>query len=105
MAASFGGMALVVASLGHRRQSTTKLVRTAEPESAAESESPPPKSETTATKEDAPPPPPPPPPPFDPSEQVGAMAPLGFFDPAGFAKLGDKEGFNNLRATEIKHGR
>jgi len=105
MAASFGGMALVVASLGHRRQSTTKLVRTAEPESAAESESPPPKSETTATKEDAPPPPPPPPPPFDPSKQVGAMAPLGFFDPAGFAKLGDKEGFNNLRAAEIKHGR
>merc|ERR1711894_414710 len=76
-----------------------------EPESAAESESPPPKSETTATKEDAPPPPPPPPPPFDPSKQVGAMAPLGFFDPAGFAKLGDKEGFNNLRAAEIKHGR
>jgi len=33
------------------------------------------------------------------------MAPLGFFDPAGFAKLGDKEGFNNLRAAEIKHGR
>lgn len=105
MAASFGGMALVVASLGHRRQATTKLVRTAEPESAAESESPPPKSETTATKEDAPPPPPPPPPPFDPSKQVGSMAPLGFFDPAGFAKLGDKEGFNNLRAAEIKHGR
>jgi len=105
VAASFGGMALVVASLGHRRQATTKLVRTAEPESAAESESPPPKSETTATKEDAPPPPPPPPPPFDPSKQVGAMAPLGFFDPAGFAKLGDKEGFNNLRAAEIKHGR
>merc|ERR1712241_346844 len=32
-------------------------------------------------------------------------APLGFFDPAGFSKVGDKEGFNNLRAAEIKHGR
>jgi light-harvesting complex I chlorophyll a/b binding protein 1 len=33
------------------------------------------------------------------------MAPLGFFDPLGFAKMGDEEGFNNLRAAEIKHGR
>merc|ERR1712037_228499 len=32
-------------------------------------------------------------------------APLGFFDPLGFTKVGDKEGFNNLRAAEIKHGR
>merc|ERR1712242_180762 len=32
-------------------------------------------------------------------------APLGFFDLLGFAKVGDKEGFNNLRAAEIKHGR
>merc|ERR1712203_800935 len=55
--------------------------------------------------ETKPPPPPPPPPPFNPSKQVGAMAPLGFFDPLGFSKVGDKEGFNNLRAAEIKHGR
>eukprot|EP00434_Breviolum_minutum_P041840 symbB.v1.2.037223.t1/scaffold5435.1/size40275/6 len=48
---------------------------------------------------------PPKPPPFDPATQVGAMAPLGFFDPAGFSKVGDKEGFQNLRAAEIKHGR
>jgi hypothetical protein len=48
---------------------------------------------------------PPPPPPFNPSKQVGALAPLGFFDPLGFSKTGDKEGFNNLRAAEIKHGR
>ncbi|CAE8611726.1 unnamed protein product [Polarella glacialis] len=33
------------------------------------------------------------------------MAPLGYFDPAGFSKVGDKAGFNNLRASEIKHGR
>ena len=44
-------------------------------------------------------------PPFDPAKEVGAMAPLGFFDPAGFSKAGDKAGFNNLRAAEIKHGR
>merc|ERR1719299_98985 len=45
------------------------------------------------------------PPPFNPSEQVGAMAPLGFFDPLGFTKVGDENGFRNLRAAELKHGR
>mmetsp|Transcript_114177 Transcript_114177/g.368877 ORF Transcript_114177/g.368877 Transcript_114177/m.368877 type:complete len:461 (-) Transcript_114177:247-1629(-) len=48
---------------------------------------------------------PPPPPPFAPAEQVGAMAPLGFFDPLGFTKVGDEEGFRNLRTAELKHGR
>jgi light-harvesting complex I chlorophyll a/b binding protein 1 len=48
---------------------------------------------------------PPPPPPFNPSTQVGALAPLGFFDPLGFAKTGDKEGFRNLRSAELKHAR
>merc|ERR1719313_2814891 len=48
---------------------------------------------------------PPPPPPFDPSKQVGAMAPMGFFDPLGFSKVGDQEGFRNLRTAELKHGR
>jgi len=48
---------------------------------------------------------PPAPPPFDPAKQIGAMAPLGFFDPAGFSKVGDKEGFQNLRVAELKHGR
>ena len=48
---------------------------------------------------------PPPPPPFDPSKQVGALAPLGFFDPLGFCKMGDEEGFRNLRAAELKHAR
>jgi len=48
---------------------------------------------------------PPAPPPFDPAKQIGAMAPLGFFDPAGFSKVGDKEGFRNLRVAELKHGR
>jgi len=47
----------------------------------------------------------PPPPPFEPAKQVGALAPLGYFDPAGFSKAGDKEGFKNLRVAEIKHAR
>ena len=46
-----------------------------------------------------------PPPPFDQSKQVGAMAPMGFIDPLGFSKVGDKEGFRNLRTAEMKHGR
>jgi len=46
-----------------------------------------------------------PPPPFDPSKQLGVTAPLGFFDPAGFCKVGDEEGFRRLRIAELKHGR
>merc|ERR1711972_1156129 len=42
---------------------------------------------------------------FDPATQIGAMAPLGYFDPAGFSKKGDESGFRTLRAAEIKHGR
>merc|ERR1712014_517157 len=42
---------------------------------------------------------------FDPAVQIGAMAPLGFFDPAGFSKKGDESGFRIKRAAEIKHGR
>jgi len=48
---------------------------------------------------------PPPPPPFSPAAQLGAMAPLGFFDPLGFTTVGDEAGFNKLRASELKHGR
>jgi hypothetical protein len=48
---------------------------------------------------------PPPPPPFDPSKQLGATDPLGFFDPLGFCKVGDEEGFRKFRIAEIKHGR
>jgi len=47
----------------------------------------------------------PPPPPFTPSEQLGATEPLGFFDPLNFTAVGDERGFNNLRASELKHGR
>jgi len=42
---------------------------------------------------------------FDPAVQVGALPPLGFFDPAGFSKKNDETGFRSLRASEIKHGR
>jgi hypothetical protein len=48
---------------------------------------------------------PPPPPPFDPAKQLGAMAPLGYFDPIGFSKVGDEIGFRNLRIAELKHAR
>jgi len=48
---------------------------------------------------------PPPPPPFNPADEVGNTAPLGFFDPLGFSKVGDKQGFRNLRLAEIKHAR
>lgn len=43
--------------------------------------------------------------PFDPAVQLGAMEPLGFWDPAGFSKVGDEAGFYDLRVKEIKHGR
>mmetsp|Transcript_42093 Transcript_42093/g.111109 ORF Transcript_42093/g.111109 Transcript_42093/m.111109 type:complete len:286 (-) Transcript_42093:63-920(-) len=48
---------------------------------------------------------PPAPPPFDPSKQLGVTAPMGFFDPAGFCKVGDEKGFRKLRIAEMKHGR
>ncbi|CAK0874142.1 unnamed protein product [Prorocentrum cordatum] len=42
---------------------------------------------------------------FDPSEQVGATAPLGYWDPAGFCSDGKEETFDDLRGKELKHGR
>mmetsp|Transcript_87226 Transcript_87226/g.260209 ORF Transcript_87226/g.260209 Transcript_87226/m.260209 type:complete len:297 (+) Transcript_87226:88-978(+) len=48
---------------------------------------------------------PPPPPPFDPAAQVGALEPVGFFDPLGFCSPGDEGKFRGLRAAELKHGR
>jgi hypothetical protein len=37
--------------------------------------------------------------------EVGALAPLGFFDPLNLTNDGDKEVFDNLRFVELKHGR
>jgi len=44
-------------------------------------------------------------PPFSPAQQIGAIAPLGFFDPLGFTSVGDERGFRKLQAAELKHGR
>jgi len=43
--------------------------------------------------------------PFDPSLQLGALPPLGYFDPLGFSKVGDRQGFWEMRDREIHHGR
>jgi len=40
---------------------------------------------------------------FDKTSQIGAMQPVGFFDPLGFCK--DEASFKDLRAKELKHGR
>jgi hypothetical protein len=42
---------------------------------------------------------------FEPSAQLGAVAPLGYFDPLGYCQPGDEAEFNRLRSSEIKHGR
>lgn len=40
---------------------------------------------------------------FSKESQIGAQAPLGFFDPAGFCE--DEAKFKDFRAKELKHGR
>lgn len=50
-------------------------------------------------------PPAPVPPPFDPAAQVGAVAPLGFFDPLGLSRDRGEINFRILREAELKHGR
>lgn len=42
---------------------------------------------------------------FDPSLCIGVTDPMEYFDPLGFSKVGNEEGFRKLRAAEIKHGR
>jgi len=42
---------------------------------------------------------------FDPALCVGVTDPMEYFDPLGFSKIGNEEGFRKLRAAEIKHGR
>jgi len=42
---------------------------------------------------------------FDPSKQIGATAPFGFFDPLRLSSAQDEKGFKNYQASEIKHGR
>jgi len=43
--------------------------------------------------------------PFKPEEQLGAQAPLGFWDPLGFCADITELEFKRLRSAEIKHGR
>jgi len=38
-------------------------------------------------------------------EELGAQAPLGFWDPLGFLDNADQETFDRLRYVELKHGR
>jgi len=38
------------------------------------------------------------------SNELGAMQPLGFFDPWGICADGNKENFDRLREVELKHG-
>mmetsp|Transcript_132553 Transcript_132553/g.369548 ORF Transcript_132553/g.369548 Transcript_132553/m.369548 type:complete len:303 (-) Transcript_132553:301-1209(-) len=42
---------------------------------------------------------------FNPANMIGVTEPLGYFDPAGFCKVGDEKTFRNYRTAEIKHGR
>jgi len=37
--------------------------------------------------------------------ELGVQAPVGFFDPLGYAKDGDETKFKRRRASELKHGR
>eukprot|EP00568_Trieres_chinensis_P003605 CAMPEP_0183307164 /NCGR_PEP_ID=MMETSP0160_2-20130417/16693_1 /TAXON_ID=2839 ORGANISM="Odontella Sinensis, Strain Grunow 1884" /NCGR_SAMPLE_ID=MMETSP0160_2 /ASSEMBLY_ACC=CAM_ASM_000250 /LENGTH=191 /DNA_ID=CAMNT_0025470699 /DNA_START=42 /DNA_END=617 /DNA_ORIENTATION=+ len=39
------------------------------------------------------------------SKEIGAMPPLGFYDPLDLTCGGDKDIFDNLRAVELTHGR
>lgn len=38
-------------------------------------------------------------------DELGAQAPLGFFDPLGLLSSADADRFNRLRFVELKHGR
>eukprot|EP00414_Alexandrium_minutum_P003170 CAMPEP_0113818478 /NCGR_PEP_ID=MMETSP0328-20130328/260_1 /TAXON_ID=39455 /ORGANISM="Alexandrium minutum" /LENGTH=300 /DNA_ID=CAMNT_0000786413 /DNA_START=96 /DNA_END=998 /DNA_ORIENTATION=+ /assembly_acc=CAM_ASM_000350 len=42
---------------------------------------------------------------FDPTQELGIQAPVGFWDPLGFCDDGDEASFKRRRAVEIKHGR
>ncbi|KAJ8605871.1 hypothetical protein CTAYLR_000566 [Chrysophaeum taylorii] len=42
---------------------------------------------------------------YDFKSEIGAQAPLGYFDPLGLLKEADQEYFERLRYVEIKHGR
>lgn len=39
------------------------------------------------------------------ADELGAQAPLGFWDPLGLLKTADQARFERLRSVEVKHGR
>ena len=39
------------------------------------------------------------------ADEIGAMTPLGLFDPMGFLTTADQATFDDYRAKELKHGR
>ncbi|CAK0837698.1 unnamed protein product [Prorocentrum cordatum] len=92
LAASVGALG----ALRARRNSRTELraaARTAQ------------KKKNTSMQEDEKPKGPPEPPPFDPATQIGALLPVGYFDPLNICKVGDRGKFRNFREAELKHGR
>jgi len=101
--------AMTVAALsraGNRRSRGAARKAAAEPvESVASKAADEPVEKKVEDAAEAEPEAPPPPPPFNPADEVGVTAPLGFFDPLGFSKVGDEEGFRTLRLAEIKHAR
>jgi len=56
-------------------------------------------------KEESAPPKPDAPVKLDFTKELGAMAPLGFYDPLNLLKEADQERFDRLRYVELKHGR
>jgi hypothetical protein len=38
-------------------------------------------------------------------DEIGVIAPTGFFDPLGFCKKADQAQFDRWRGVELKHGR
>lgn len=93
--------AMAVAALGRSGKGRSRNVAIKAEEMQADVKEP----EAVESAAEAKPEAPPPPPPFNPADEAGVTAPLGFFDPLGFSKLGDEEGFRKLRLAEIKHAR
>jgi len=93
---AIAGSSVVGAALRRRGNRISQCAAAAKRTKSAEM----PDEETPAKKKE-----PPPPPPFDPAKQPGVTLPLLFWDPLGFSKVGDKDGFRKYRTAEIKHGR
>jgi len=98
MVASSAIAVAAVATRSSRRRPTARWVAAAAEETETAVAEAPPAEPAAAKAAEAPPP-------FDPSKQTGVTLPLMYFDPAGFCKVGDEEGFRKYRSAELKHGR